>query len=112
MNKIRKDDTVMVIAGKDKGRTGKVLSVLRKKKRPTTGLWLLIEGINVVKKHVKANPQREKPGGIVPKEAPIHASNIALYNPVAKKADRVGFKFLDDGRKVRTFKSTGEVVDV
>ncbi|GBL46369.1 MAG: 50S ribosomal protein L24 [Sulfuriferula sp.] len=104
MNKIRKGDDVIVIAGKDKGKRGSVLRV-RDDDR------LLVEGINSVKKHVKPNPVKGDAGGIVSKEMPIHISNIALFNATSKRADRVGFKVLEDGRKVRVFKSNGEVVD-
>ncbi|ROR34835.1 50S ribosomal protein L24 [Inmirania thermothiophila] len=105
MRKIRKGDEVVVLAGKDKGRRGAVLRVLPDDR-------VIVEGVNMVKKHVKPNPLRGEQGGILEKEAPLHVSNVALYNPQTKKADRVGFKFLEDGRKVRYFKSTGEVVDV
>ncbi len=104
MNKIRKGDDVIVIAGKDKGKRGSVLRV-RDDDR------LLVEGINNVKKHVKPNPVKGEAGGIVSKEMPIHISNVALFNATSKRADRVGFKVLEDGRKVRIFKSDGEVVD-
>jgi large subunit ribosomal protein L24 len=104
MNKIRKGDDVVVIAGKDKGKRGTVVHRLDDQQ-------LLVEGINRVKKHAKPNPMKGQPGGIIEKEMPIHVSNVALFNPVSKKADRVGFKTLDDGRKVRVFKSNGEVVD-
>ena len=104
MNKIRKGDDVMVITGKDKGKRGVVLSRVNHD-------HVLVEGINRVKKHVKANPMKGQPGGIVDKEMPIDISNIALFNPLTSKGDRVGFKQLDDGRKVRVFKSNGEVVD-
>ncbi|MBK6401615.1 MAG: 50S ribosomal protein L24 [Rhodocyclaceae bacterium] len=105
MNKIRKGDDVVVIAGKDKGKRGTVLGFLDEE-------GLLVEGVNRVKKHTKPNPMKGQPGGIVEKELPIHVSNVALFNPATQKADRVGFKALDDGRKVRVFKSNGEVVDV
>lgn len=104
MNKIRKGDDVIVITGKDKGKRGVVLS------RVDEGR-VLVEGINRVKKHTKPNPMKGQPGGIVEKEMPIHVSNVALFNAATQKADRVGFKSLDDGRKVRVFKSNGEVVD-
>ncbi|HZV55587.1 MAG TPA: 50S ribosomal protein L24 [Rhodocyclaceae bacterium] len=104
MNKIRKGDDVVVIAGKDKGKRGTVLSRLDDEQ-------LLVEGINRVKKHAKPNPMKGQPGGIVEKEMPIHVSNLALFNPASQKADRVGIRTLDDGRKVRVFKSNGEVVD-
>jgi large subunit ribosomal protein L24 len=104
MNKIRKGDAVVVIAGKDKGKRGTVLSRLDDE-------HLVVEGVNRVKKHTKPNPMKGQPGGIVEKEMPIQVSNVALFNPGTQKADRVGFKLLDDGRKVRVFKSNGEVVD-
>jgi large subunit ribosomal protein L24 len=104
MNKIRKGDDVMVLTGKDKGKRGIVLNRVDDE-------HVLVEGINRVKKHVKPNPMKGQPGGIVDKEMPIDISNIALFNPLTSKGDRVGFKQLDDGRKVRIFKSNGEVVD-
>lgn len=103
-SKIRKGDDVMVLAGKDKGKRGTVLRVADDR--------VTVENINLAKKHVKPNPNRGEQGGIVDKEMPLHVSNVALYNPAAGKGDRVGFKTLDDGRKVRIFKSNGEVVDV
>lgn len=105
MRRIRKGDQVVVIAGKDKGKRGNVLRVLDDDR-------LIVENINVVKKHQKPNPTRGVPGGIIDMEAPIHVSNVMLYNPQTSKGDRVGFRMLEDGRKVRFFKSTGEVVDV
>jgi large subunit ribosomal protein L24 len=105
MRRIRKGDDVMVIAGKDKGRRGTVLRVLLPE-------HVVVEGANKVKKHQKPNPQAGAPGGIVEKEMPIHVSGVALFNPASKKADRVGVKVLEDGRKVRYFKSNGEVLDV
>lgn len=104
MKKIRKGDNVIVIAGKDKGRRGTVLRCLE-------GDRVLVEGINKVKRHTRPNPVKGQPGGILEKEMPIHVSNVALINPVTQKPDRVGFKRLDDGRKVRVFKSNGEVVE-
>lgn len=104
MNKIRKGDGVIVLTGKDKGKRGVVLSRVDAE-------HVLVEGINRVKKHVKPNPMKGQPGGIVDKEMALDISNIALFNPATGKADRVGFKELDDGRKVRVFKSNGEVVD-
>ncbi|TDF36677.1 50S ribosomal protein L24 [Alteromonadaceae bacterium M269] len=101
--KIRRDDEVVVLAGKDKGKTGKVLKVLPQSDR------LIVEGVNVVKKHQKPNPQLQVPGGIVDKEATIHVSNVAILNPKTGKADRVGFRF-EDEKKVRFFKSNGELV--
>jgi large subunit ribosomal protein L24 len=105
MNKIRKGDDVIVIAGKDKGKRGTVLVRLDNER-------LVVEGVNRVKKHTRPNPMKGQPGGIVEKEMAIHISNIALFNPALQKADRVGFKTLEDARKVRIFKSNGEVVDV
>ena len=105
MRKIRKGDDVAIITGKDKGKRGTVLRVLDAEK-------LLVEGINKVKKHQKPNPMQGSTGGIVEKEMPIHVSNVALFNPATQKADRVGVKVLEDGRKVRFFKSNGEVLDV
>jgi large subunit ribosomal protein L24 len=102
MNKIKKNDDVIVIAGKDKGNRGNVLNV--------AGDYVLVGGINKVKKHQKPNPVKGTTGGIVEIEKPIHISNIAIYNATAKKADRVGVKQLEDGRKVRVFKSNGEVI--
>ena len=102
---IKKGDTVKVIAGKDKGATGKVIAVLREDDR------VIVEGVNRVKKHQRPNPMKGVTGGIVDKDMPVHVSNIALFNPQTQKADRVGFKQLQDGRKVRVFKSNGEVVD-
>ncbi|HNH17372.1 MAG TPA: 50S ribosomal protein L24 [Zoogloea sp.] len=103
MNKIRKGDEVAILTGKDKGKRGTVLSVL--------GELVVVEGINRVKKHVRPNPMKGQVGGIVEKEMPIQVSNVALFNAATQKADRVGFKVLEDGRKVRVFKSNGEVVD-
>jgi large subunit ribosomal protein L24 len=104
MHRIRKGDQVIVTTGRDKGRQGTVIRVLEDD-------HVVIENVNMVKKHQKPNPQQGVPGGIVQKEAPIHVSNVMLFNPATKKGDRVGFKQLDDGRKVRVFKSNGEVVD-
>ena len=104
MKKIRKGDQVVVMTGKDKGKRGTVLRVLE------TGR-VLVEGINRVKRHTRPNPVKGQTGGIVDKEMPIHASNVALLNPATGKGDRVGFRVLDDGRKVRFFKSNGEVAD-
>lgn len=104
MQRIRKGDDVTVIAGKDKGRRGTVLSVLANGK-------LLVQNINMVKKHQRGNPQQGTQGGIIEREAPIQASNVMLYNPATGKGERVGFRVLEDGRKVRFFKSNNEVVD-
>jgi large subunit ribosomal protein L24 len=105
MRKLRKGDEIIVIAGKDKGKRGTVTQVLTEKDR------LLVEGINLVKKHQKPNPNLGVPGGIVDKEMPLHISNVAIFNPATGKADRVGIKILDDGRKVRIFKSNNEAID-
>ena len=104
MKKIRRDDDVIVIAGRDKGKRGKVLQVLSDGR-------LLVSGIQIIKKHQKPNPQMGVPGGIVEKEAPIDASNLAIFNPESSKGDRVGFKLSDDGKKIRVFKSNGQAVD-
>ena len=104
MAKIRKGDNVVVLTGKDKGKRGAV--TLR-----VDGEHVVVEGVNRVKKHARPNPMKGLPGGIIEKEMPIHVSNIGLFNPATQKADRVGYKQLDDGRKVRVFKSNGEVVD-
>ncbi|HQN65944.1 MAG TPA: 50S ribosomal protein L24 [Methylophilus sp.] len=104
MSKIRKGDQVIVNTGKDKGKQGAVLSVL------DTG-HVVVEGINIAKKHAKPNPMKGVAGGIVAKEMPIAISNVALFNQATKKADRVGYKVLKDGSKVRVFKSNGEAVD-
>ena len=103
MRKIRKGDDVVVIAGKDKGRRGTVIKVLDGE--------VLVQNINMVKKHQKPNPQRGVGGGIIEKEMPIDVSNVMLFNPATDKGDRVSFKTLEDGRKVRVFRSNGEVVD-
>lgn len=103
MNKIRKGDQVVVITGKNKGARGAVLSVLENK--------VVVQGVNIVKKHQKPNPMRGVAGGIVAQEAPIHVSNIMLFNPETQKGDRVGFSVLEDGKKVRIFKSTGKQVE-
>jgi len=103
MRKIRKGDTVVVIAGKDKGRQGEVLQVVE------DGEKVIVAGVNIAKKHAKPNPMKGVTGGIVEKNMPIHVSNVAILNPKTGKADRVGFKDLD-GKKVRVFKSNQEVV--
>jgi large subunit ribosomal protein L24 len=103
MKKIRKGDQVIVIAGRDKGKRGTVTQRVDEEK-------LLVEGINLVKKHVKPNPLKGTTGGIVDKTMPIHQSNVAIYNPVSGKADRVGIKLLADGKKTRVFKSSGEEI--
>ena len=103
MLKIKKNDDVIVIAGKDKGNRGSVLRVL--------GDRLLVSGVNKVKKHQKPNPVKGLTGGIISQEMSIHASNVAIFNSAIKKADRVGIKTLGDGKKVRVFKSSGEAID-
>ena len=104
MHRIKKGDDVIVTTGKDKGRRGSVL-------RLVDAEHVLVEGVNKVKKHQKPNPLKNNPGGIIDKELPIHISNVMLFNPTTRKADRVGLKVLDDGRRVRYFKSNGEMVD-
>jgi len=104
MRRIRKGDDVVVIAGKDKGKRGSVLRVMQDGR-------VVVSDINMVKRHTKPNPNRGVPGGIIEKEMPINPSNIMLYNPQTKKGDRVGFRVLEDGNKVRYFKSTDEVLD-
>lgn len=105
MKRIRKGDEVIVIAGRSKGKTGHVLSVLDDDR-------LLVENVNMIKRHTKPDPGRNIPGGIVEKEASIHASNVQLFNTATNKGDRVAFKTLEDGKKVRVFKSNGEAVDI
>ncbi len=106
MAKIKKGDEIIVIAGKDKGKRGTVLRVIPEDAR------IVVENINVAKKHTKPNPNAGVPGGIVEKEMPLHISNVAIFNSATGKADRVGVKSLEDGNKVRFFKSNGEVIDV
>ncbi len=105
MNKIRKGDEVVVQTGKDKGRRGTVLEVFADGR-------VLVEGINIAKKHVKANPNVGEPGGIQDKAMPVDVSNVLVFNPKSKKGERVGFRFDDSGNKVRFFKGTGDVVDI
>ena len=104
MNNIRKGDEVIVITGKDKGRRGTVLRI--------EGDRIVVENVNVVKRHQKPNPARNVPGGIVDKEMSLHISNVMLFNPVTQKGDRVGVKALEDGRRVRIFRSNSEVIDI
>lgn len=104
MRKIKSDDEIIVIAGRDKGKRGKVVKILKDER-------LIVSGIQMVKKHQKPNPQAGVTGGIVEMEAPIQISNVAIFNPTTEKADRVGFKILEDGKKIRVFKSNGEAVD-
>jgi large subunit ribosomal protein L24 len=103
MNKICKGDEVLVIAGKDKNKKGVVKALVGSSK-------VVVEGVNLVKKHVKPNPMKGDAGGIVAKEMPLDVSNVLLFNPATQKADRVGFKLLEDGNKVRVFKSSGEII--
>ncbi|HAD38260.1 MAG TPA: 50S ribosomal protein L24 [Gammaproteobacteria bacterium] len=105
MSKIRKGDDVVVLSGRDKGKRGTVLQIIEHSR-------VLVDNVNVIKKHVKPNPNRGETGGIIEKEAPIQLSNVALFNPNTNKADRVGYRVLEDGRKVRVFKSDGEVADL
>ena len=105
MRKIKKGDNVVVIAGRDKGKRGDVKAVVGPE-------HVLVAGINQVKKHTRPNPMQNQPGGIVSKEMPIHISNVAIWNPITKKADRIGFRTLQDGRKVRIYKSNGEMIGV
>ena len=104
MNRIKKGDEVVVISGRDKGKRGTVL-------RRVDDEHLVVEGVNRVKKHQRPNPMKGETGGIVDRDMPIHVSNVALFNPATQKGDRIAFKVLDDGRKVRIFKSNGEQVD-
>ena len=104
MQRIRKGDEVVVLAGRDKGKRGTVL-------RRVDALFVVVEGVNRVKKHQRPNPMKGVTGGIVDKDMPIHISNVALFNPATQKADRVGVKSLEGGRKVRVFKANGEQVD-
>ena len=105
MNKIKKGDTVAILTGRDRGKRGTVTRVYADNR-------VTVEGINLVKRHTRANPQSGVAGGIIEREAPLQVSNVALYNPMTQKPDRVGIRVLEDGRKVRFFKSNGEVVDV
>lgn len=104
MNKIRRNDQVIILVGKDRGKRGTVLKYM--------GEYVLVENVNVVKRHTKGNPQTGRQNGIIDKEMPIHVSNVAMYNPVTKRADKVGFRYLEDGRKVRYFKSNNEIIDI
>ena len=104
MKKIRKGDQVIILSGGDKGRRGAVLQVLADGR-------VLIESVNMAKRHTKGNPQAGKPGGIIEKEVPLHVSKVALFNPTSKKGDRIGVKTLTDGKRVRFFKSNGEMLD-
>jgi large subunit ribosomal protein L24 len=104
MKKLKKNDLVVVLTGKDKGKTGEITRVLDEHK-------LYVSGVNMIKRHTKGNPQAGQPGGIIEKEAPIQISNVAIFNRATSKPDRGGFKTLEDGKQVRIFKSTGEQID-
>lgn len=110
MQKIKQGDEVVILAGKDKGRRGTVKKVIKDANQIVAKV--LVEGANMIKKHVRPNPQIGEEGGVINKEAPIAVSNVAVWNPIAKKGDRVGIKVLEDGKKVRYFKSNGEMVDI
>ena len=103
MNRIRKGDHVVVTAGKDKGKRGDVVSV--------GGDKVVVSNVNLVKRHTKPNPQAGQPGGVIEREAPIHVSNVMLFNPASGKGERIGTKVLEDGRKLRVFRSSGEAID-
>jgi large subunit ribosomal protein L24 len=103
MNRIKKGDRVIVVAGKDKGKQGEVVSV--------DGDRVVVSNINIVKRHTKPNPQAGQAGGVIEREAPIHVSNVMLFNPASGKGERIGIKKLEDGRKLRVFRSSGEAVD-
>lgn len=103
--KLKTGDNVIVIAGKDKGKLGKVTRVISQLNR------VVVEGVNIIKKHVKPNPNANQPGGIVQREMSIHVSNVAIYNPITKSKDRIGYKILNDGKKVRVYKSNNEVLE-
>lgn len=111
MRKLKSGDEVIVITGKDKGKTGKIVRVIGGGATPH-GEKVVVENLNLAKRHTKGNPMKNTPGGIVEKEMPIHISNVALFNPLTNKPDRVGFRTLEDGKKVRFFKSNKEVVDI
>ena len=103
MNRIKKGDEVIVTAGKDKGKRGDVVRV--------AGDKVVVSNVNIIKRHTKANPQANQPGGVVEREAPIHVSNVMLFNPASGKGERIGTKVLEDGRKLRVFRSSGEAID-
>ena len=105
MKKLKKGDSIIVVSGKDKGKKGEILRVIEPDK-------LIVSNINLAKKHVKPNPNKNESGGIIEKEMPIHISNVMMLNPISKKGDRVGFKNLEDGKKVRVYKSNKEVIDI
>jgi len=103
MNRIKKGDHVVVTAGKDKGKRGDVVRV--------AGDKVVVSNVNIIKRHTKANPQANQPGGVLEREAPIHVSNVMLFNPASGKGERIGTKVLEDGRKLRVFRSSGEAID-
>ena len=103
MNRIKKGDQVIVTAGKDKGKKGDVVRV--------AGDKVVVSNINIIKRHTKPNPQANQPGGVIEREAPIHISNVMLFNPASGKGERIGVKVLEDGRKLRVFRSSGEAID-
>ncbi|MEC7833241.1 MAG: 50S ribosomal protein L24 [Pseudomonadota bacterium] len=105
MNKLKKGDTVIIKAGKDKGKKGEIMKVIDEEN-------LVVSNINLAKKHIKGNPNKGVDGGIIEREMPIHISNIMIFNPLTKKGDRVGFKKLDTGKRVRVFRSNNEVIDI
>ena len=105
MKKLKKGDSVIIISGKDKGKKGEILRVIEPDK-------LVISNINLAKKHVKPNPNKQETGGILEREMPMHISNVMVVNPITKKSDRIGFKKLEDGKKVRIYKSNQEVIDI
>tara|TARA_B100000953_G_scaffold272122_1_gene243368 strand:+ start:330 stop:647 length:318 start_codon:yes stop_codon:yes gene_type:complete len=105
MKKLKKGDSVIIISGKDKGKKGEILKVIEPDK-------LVISNINLAKKHVKPNPNKQETGGILEREMPMHISNVMVVNPITKKSDRIGFKKLEDGKKVRIYKSNQEVIDI
>tara|TARA_B110000438_G_scaffold231639_1_gene227037 strand:- start:93 stop:410 length:318 start_codon:yes stop_codon:yes gene_type:complete len=105
MKKLKKGDSVIIISGKDKGKKGEILRIIEPDK-------LVISNINLAKKHVKPNPNKQETGGILEREMPMHISNIMILNPLTKKGDKIGFKKLEDGKKVRIYKSNQEVIDI
>ena len=105
MNKLKKGDTVIIKAGKDKGKKGEIMKVIDEEN-------LVVSNINLAKKHIKGNPNKGVDGGIIEREMPIHISNIMIFNPLTKKGDRIGFKKLDTGKRVRVFRSNNEVIDI
>ena len=105
MKKLKKGDSVIIISGKDKGKKGEILKIIEPDK-------LVVSNINLAKKHVKPNPNKQETGGILEREMPMHISNIMILNPLTKKGDKIGFKKLEDGKKVRIYKSNQEVIDI